>query len=401
MFESLEMTHPDPILTLSEHFMNDTNPRKVDLGIGLYKDKYGDTPVMESVRIAESFVVDSAMDKIYKGSSGLDGFCDVISWLLFRGRSSLIENGRVLSIQTIGGTGAVRLAAEFLKQIDPDKGVWVSDPTWGNHIDIFLHLGMKVSCYPYQSGGGGLNFPIMLESIRKIPEGDVIILHGCGHNPTGYDLSKCQWHAVLEVVKERGLFPVIDMAYHGLANGLCDDIYCVELFSDHLDEMFVAYSCSKNFGLYRDRVGALVVLGKNRDSCVKAKLHLSRLARVSISSPAIHGALIVSEILSSPELNRVWVEELSRMSLRVKFARGMLIKEACKQGCGDAFRNVSNGVGLFSLIPVGREDVDVLREEFCIYMLDSGRINLSGVNDDNVGYIVSSIKALLGKQGGV
>ncbi|NGO91092.1 MAG: aminotransferase class I/II-fold pyridoxal phosphate-dependent enzyme, partial [Halomonas sp.] len=296
-------------------------------------------------------------------------------------------------------TGAIRLAAEFLKQITPDKGVWVSDPTWGNHIDIFLHVGMQVYYYPYQGNGVGLNFPVMLDNIRKIPEGDVVVLHGCGHNPTGFDLSKDQWDAVLEVVKERELFPVIDMAYHGLANGLCDDVYCVELFSDHLDEMFVAYSCSKNFGLYRDRVGALVVLGKSRDRCVKAKLHLARLARVSISSPAIHGALIVSEILSSPDLKKMWIEELHVMSLRVKAARRVLINEARKQGCDDAFRNVCNGVGLFSLIPVYREDVDVLREVFCIYMLDSGRINLSGVNDDNVGYIVSSIKSLLGKGG--
>ncbi|PAU76078.1 amino acid aminotransferase [Halomonas salipaludis] len=397
MFESLEMTHPDPILTLSEHFMSDTNPRKIDLGIGLYKDKNGNTPVMESVRIAESSIVDRAVDKVYKGSSGLDGFCDVISWLLFRARSNLIEYGRVLSIQTIGGTGAIRLAAEFLKQINPKKGVWVSDPTWGNHIDIFSHVGMQVSYYPYQEIGGDLNFPVMLESIRKIPEGDVVVLHGCGHNPTGFDLSKYQWGAVLEVVKERGLFPVIDMAYHGLANDLCDDVYCVELFSDHLDEMLVAYSCSKSFGLYRDRVGALVVLGKSRDSCVKAKLHLARLARVSISSPAIHGALIVSEILSSPDLKRMWVGELNLMSIKIKAARKVLINEARMQGCDDTFRNVCSGVGLFSLIPVGREDVGMLREVFCIYMLDSGRINLSGVNNNNVGYVVSSIKTLLGK----
>jgi len=397
MFESLEMTHPDPILTLSEHFMSDTNSRKVDLGIGLYKDENGNTPVMESVKVAESSIVAGAVDKTYKGSSGLDGFCDAISWLLFRERSNLIEDGRVFSVQTIGGTGAIRLAADFIKQIAPNKGVWVSDPTWGNHVDIFSHVGMQVSYYPYQGSGGDLNFPVMLESIREIPEGDVVVFHGCGHNPTGFDLSKCQWDAVLEVVKERGLFPVIDMAYHGLANGLCDDVYCVELFSDYLDEMLIAYSCSKNFGLYRDRVGALVVLGKSRDSCVKAKLHLARLARVSISSPAIHGALIVSEILSSPDLNRMWVEELKLMSLRIKAARQVLVNEARKQGCDDVFINVCNGVGLFSLIPARREDVGVLRELFCIYMLDSGRINLSGVNNDNVGHVVSSINTLLGK----
>ncbi|PWV66934.1 aromatic amino acid transaminase [Halomonas sp. A11-A] len=395
MFERLEMIRPDPILTLSKHFMSDADPRKVDLGIGLYKDQYGNTPLMESVRIAENFVVSGSADKIYKGSGGLEGFCDVISWLLFKERSDLIEDGRVLSIQTIGGTGAVRLAAEFLKQISNDKGVWVCDPTWGNHVDIFTHVGMKVACYPYQGIGGDLNFQVMLESIKEIPGGDVVVLHGCGHNPTGFDLSRRQWGAVLEVVKERGLFPVIDMAYHGLANGLSKDAYCVELFSEHLDEMFVAYSCSKNFGLYRDRVGALVVLGKSRDSCVKAKLHLAKLARVSISSPAIHGALIVREILSSPDLKRMWEEELSLMSSRVKCVRKVLVDEAHRQGCGAVFRNVYSGAGLFSLIPVRKEDVGVLREEFSIYMLDSGRINLSGVNDDNVGYVVSSIKSLL------
>lgn len=395
MFERLEMIHPDPILTLSEDFMSNADPRKIDLGIGLYKDQHGNTPLMESVRAAEKIVVNGSADKIYKGSSGLDGFCDVISWLLFREKSDLIENGRIFSIQTIGGTGAVRLAAEFLKQISHDKGVWLSDPTWGNHVDIFTHVGMKVAYYPYQGSGGGLSFQLMLEGIRKIPRGDVIVLHGCGHNPTGFDLSRRQWGAVLEVVKERGLFPVIDMAYHGLANGLSDDAYCVELFSEHLDEMLVAYSCSKNFGLYRDRVGALVVLGKSRDSCVKAKLHLAKLARVSISSPAIHGALIVREVLSSPELKRMWEEEVRLMSSRIKCVRKVLVDEAHRQACGAIFRNVYSGAGLFSLLPVRKEDVGVLREVFCIYMLDSGRINLSGVNDDNVGYVVSSIKSLL------
>lgn len=395
MFERLEIINPDPILTLSEGFMSDADPRKIDLGIGLYKDQHGNTPLMESVRIAENFVVNGSADKIYKGSSGLDEFCDVISWLLFKERSGLIENGRVLSIQTIGGTGAVRLAAEFLKQISHDKGVWVSDPTWGNHVDIFTHVGMKVAYYPYQGSGGDLVFQLMLESIKEIPDGDVIVLHGCGHNPTGFDLSRRQWGAVLEVVKERGLFPVIDMAYHGLANGLSNDAYCVELFSEYLDEMLVAYSCSKNFGLYRDRVGALVVLGKSRDSCVKAKLHLAKLARVSISSPAIHGALIVSEVLSSPDLKRMWEEEVSHMSSRIKCVRKVLVDEAHRQACGAVFRNVYSGVGLFSLIPVRKEDVGVLREVYRIYMLDSGRVNLSGINDDNVGYVVSSIKSLL------
>jgi aspartate/tyrosine/aromatic aminotransferase len=205
MLENLEIIPPDPILALNEKFMSDTDPRKIDLGIGLYRNEYGNTPIMESVRIAENLVVNASTDKIYKGSSGLNGFCDVLVRLLFNSRMELIEQGRVLSFQTIGGTGAVRLSAEFLKQISPDKGVWVSDPTWENHKDIFSYIGMKVSCYPYQRNKGELNFNIMLESLRRIPEGDVIVLHGCGHNPTGLDLSKCQWAAVLDIIKERGL----------------------------------------------------------------------------------------------------------------------------------------------------------------------------------------------------
>ncbi len=352
---------------------------------------------MESVRIAERLVVNASVDKVYKGSSGLDGFCAMIVELLFDNRRELIEEGRVLSFQTIGGTGAVRLSAEIIKQISPDKGVWVSDPTWENHKDIFSHIGMKVFCYPYQGIEGELDFQEMLDGLERIPEGDVVVLHGCGHNPTGLDLSKNQWGAVLDVLKEKRLFPIIDMAYHGLSKGLKDDAYCIELLSDHLDEMFVAYSCSKNFGLYRDRVGALLVLGKNRDSSSRVKLQLAKLARVNISSPAIHGALIVNEILSSSELKKLWEDDIDYMLYRIFSSRKTLTDESQFQGCGDVFEGVPRGVGLFSMIPVGFKDVEVLREDFSIYMLRSGRINVSGVNESNVEYLVSSFKSVMYK----
>lgn len=351
---------------------------------------------MKSVKIAEKQIIhDSSSNKVYKGSSGLNGFCYMISDLLFSTRKDLVNDGRVLSFQTIGGTGAIRLSAEMINQINSDRGIWVSNPTWDNHKDIFEYLGMKVDYYPYKGTSRGLDFQSMLEGISKIPESDVIILHGCGHNPTGFDLTEEQWKKVLEIIKERKLLPIIDMAYHGLAKGLQNDTYCIELFSSHLDEMFIAYSCSKNFGLYSDRIGALVVLAKDQKSCSKVKLQLARLARLNFSSPAIHGALIVNKILSSVELKRIWQDEISDMSIRSEAARKMLIKESQRQKCINSFVEVGYGVGLFSIIPIKTEGVEILRNNFGIYILNSGRINVSGLNENNVEYFVSSAKSLL------
>lgn len=395
MLQNIEKIPPDPILTLSQEFMMDIDPKKVDLGIGLYRDECGSSPIMESVKIAERLVVNASMDKVYKGSSGHDGYCSMLVNLLFGHKRELIEEGRVFSFQTIGGTGAVRLSAEIINQVSPCKGVWVSDPTWDNHKDIFLYVGMKVFSYPYQGSNGELDFHGMLDEFKRIPEGDVVILHGCGHNPTGLDLSKKQWGEILSVIMERGLFPIIDMAYHGLSRGLKEDSYCVDLFSDHLDEMFVAYSCSKNFGLYRDRVGALLVLGNDRESCSRIKLQLAKLTRINISSPAIHGALVVNEILASNELGAMWENDISSILSRVLSSRKVLLSESQSQGCGDVFHVVSHGVGLFSMLPIRSHEVRILRDDFSVYMLNSGRINVSGVNQNNVEYIVSSFKSVL------
>lgn len=396
MLEILETIPPDPILTLSDNFIKEINPKKIDLGIGLYKDISNKTPILEAVKIAEKQVVNNlSTNKVYRGSSGLNGFCDMISELLFNKKNELVHEGRVLSFQTIGGTGAIRLSAEIIHQINSERGIWVSNPTWDNHKDIFEHVGMKVSYYPYQGIFGELDFHSMLESISTIPEGDVIILHGCGHNPTGIDIKNEQWSKILEVIKDRKLLPIIDMAYHGLAKGLQDDTYCIDLFSSHLDEMLIAYSCSKNFGLYSDRIGALVVLAKDRKTCSKVKLQLSRLTRLNFSSPAIHGALIVNKILSSVELKKIWINEITHMSIRTRGARRILLEESQRQECASSFINVGHGMGLFSIIPIKAEGIETLRNNFGIYMLNSGRINISGLNENNVEYFVSSAKPLM------
>jgi len=398
VLEVLETIPPDPILTLSEHFIKEVNPKKIDLGIGLYKDISNKTPIMGCVKIAEKKVINNlSADKIYKGSSGLNSFCEMISELLFSNKKELAQEGRVLSFQTIGGTGAIRLSAEIIHQINPERGIWVSNPTWDNHKDIFEYMGMKVYYYPYQGICGELDFQSMLESISIIPRGDVIILHGCGHNPTGIDIKKKQWSKILEVIKDRNLLPIIDMAYHGLAKGLQDDNYCIDLFSSQLDEMFISYSCSKNFGLYSDRIGALIVLTKDRNSCFKVKLQLSRLTRLSCSSPPIHGALIVNEILSSVELKKIWTDEITNMMIRARAARKLLLVESQRQNCARSFIEVGSGVGLFSIIPIKAEGIDILKNNFGIYMLNSGRINISGLNENNIEYFVSSAKPFMNK----
>ncbi|MDP4557617.1 aromatic amino acid transaminase [Halomonas meridiana] len=399
MLETLGKISPDPILTLSDHFNQDANPRKIDLGIGLYQDESNKTPIMECVKIAEQRVIKNlSYDKKYKGSNGFNGFCEAISELLFSRKHELIKERRILSFQTIGGTGAIRLSAEIIYQINPDKGVWISNPTWDNHRDIFQHLGMKIYSYPYSGVLGELDFQSMLESISKIPEGDVIVLHGCGHNPTGFDIKKKQWAKILEIIRYRKLVPIIDMAYHGLTKSLQDDNYCIDLFSSQIDEFFIAYSCSKNFGLYNDRIGALIVVAKNRKTCFKTMLHLSRLTRLSISSPAIHGAYIINEILSSEELKEIWQRELKDMKDRTISARRILLEESKRQNCANLFFEIGYGVGLFSMISIQPKHIDTLRDKFGIYMLRSGRINISGLNEKNIKYFISSTKPFINKQ---
>ncbi|PMR72813.1 aromatic amino acid transaminase [Billgrantia endophytica] len=396
MFDNLEWISPDPILSLSEKFIEDRNPRKVDLGIGLYKNSNGITPIMESVKIAEKYLVSQAEDKVYKGSVGLDGYCNKIISLLYKDAPEIIAEERVTAAQTVGGTGAVRLAAELIKSYSPRRIVWICDPTWENHRGIFSHLGVNIRSYPYLNEKGEFSFDCMIESISKIPFEDILVLHGCGHNPTGYDLTNNQWMHLLEIVKEKRIFPIIDMAYHGLADNLNKDSYGVNLFSEQLDEMFVAYSCSKNFGLYRDRVGALVILGKNKDHCSKIKLHASNLARVNYSSPPIHGASIVNEVLSSNELYQIWAAELERMTTRVKGARKMLVRESSEQGCSEIFLGAARGEGLFSTILLNLNEIRRLKEVYNIYMLEIGRINISGINKNNIEYVVSAIKQVAG-----
>ncbi|AEF53943.1 aromatic amino acid transaminase [Marinomonas posidonica] len=394
MFERLEMIPPDPILTLNQIFNQDNHPHKIDLGIGLYKNDSGTTPIMECVKLAEKHVVHSSKDKIYKGSNGLDSFCENLIEMLFQTNIDLKESGRVSAFQTIGGTGAVRLSAEIVHRININTEIWISNPSWDNHKDIFEHVGLKVNFYPYKSSFGDFNYQNMIECIRKIPQGSIIILHGCGHNPTGFDLTHDQWIEVITLIKELNLLPIIDMAYHGLAKGIAEDRKVIDILVNFVDEFFVTYSCSKNFGLYRDRVGALIIFCKDRKSTAKIKSQLSRLTRLNISTPAAHGALIVNQILSSKELKSLWEDEITHMNTRIKATRCMLIEAGKKHNTQYIFDNIYNGVGLFSMLELTPVDVELLRNEFGIYLLESGRINVSGLNHDNVTYFVSSIKSL-------
>lgn len=391
MFEQIERVPGDAILGLIEAFNKDTNPQKVDLGVGVYRDDHGNTPIMRAVKEAEALLLKNETTKTYIGSHGDPRYGQVILPLVLGAESPVLADKRASATQSPGGTGALRLAADFVKTNLPGKGIWVSDPTWPNHLGIFHAAGLELSKYPYVDADNRLDFDGLIKAFEQIPQGDVVVLHACCHNPSGFDLSKEQWQRVLEVVRERGLLPLVDFAYQGFGDGLEEDAYGARLLAENLDEVLITSSCSKNFGIYRERTGCLIAIAKNTEQMENVRSQMAIVARENYSNPPAHGSAIVCEILTSAELAAVWRDELTEMRDRINGLRRDFVEALAPYGLDKEFTHIAEQRGMFSYTGLKPDQVGRLRDEFGIYMVRSGRANVAGLASENLPYVAKAI----------
>lgn len=390
-FDAIGRVPGDPILGLMEAYAQDPNPRKFDLGVGVYKDAQGLTPIPEAVKIAEARLVESQDTKTYIGGHGNPLFGKVINELVLGAGSKLLAEQRAGATQTPGGTGALRLAADFIAQCLPGKGVWLSNPTWPIHETIFAKAGLKVSHYPYVGSDNRLDVTAMLATLSSVPKGDVVLLHACCHNPTGFDLSQDDWRQVLQIVRERQLLPLIDFAYQGFGDGLEQDAWSTRLFAAELPELLITSSCSKNFGLYRDRTGALIVCAKSADKLIDIRSQLANIARNLWSTPPDHGAAVVATILADPELKARWADEVEAMRLRIAQLRSGLVEALEPHGLRERFAHIGVQRGMFSYTGLSPEQVKQLREHHSVYMVSSGRANVAGIDATRLALLADAI----------
>ncbi|MFK3791325.1 amino acid aminotransferase [Pseudomonas piscis] len=390
-FDAIGRVPGDPILGLMGAYASDPNPRKFDLGVGVYKDSQGLTPIPRSVKLAEQRLVESQDTKIYIGGHGDAAFGKVINELVLGSASPLIVQQRAGATQTPGGTGALRLSADFIAHCLPGRGVWLSDPTWPIHETIFAAAGVKVSHYPYVGSDNRLDVEAMLATLNQVPEGDVVLLHACCHNPTGFDLSQADWQRVLEVVRSRKLLPLIDFAYQGFGDGLEQDAWAVRLFAAELPEVLITGSCSKNFGLYRDRTGALIVCTQDAEKLLDVRSQLAHIARNLWSTPPDHGAAVVATILGDAQLKSLWSDEVEAMRLRIAQLRAGLVQALQPYGLAERFAHIGVQRGMFSYTGLSPAQVQELREHHSVYMVSSGRANVAGIDASRLDQLAEAI----------
>ncbi|HON00989.1 MAG TPA: amino acid aminotransferase [Acidobacteriota bacterium] len=396
MFEHLEMAPADPIFGLTEAFKKDPNPAKINLGVGVYQDETGKTPIFRAVKEAERRLVDTERNKSYLGIAGDTEFLTEAKALIFQGADDLVTSGRVVLVQTPGGTGGVRVGAEFLRLAAPGAGVWMSEPTWPNHPNIFRAAGYKPQTYPYfDPAANRLAFGRMLEALERVPEGDVVLLHGCCHNPTGIDPSLEQWEELASFLAERNLVPLVDFAYQGLGEGWTEDSQGVLALCRKLPEVLVASSFSKNFGLYCERLGALAVIAADAGRAQVALSHLEQVIRSNYSNPPAHGARIVTTILRDPGLRADWEAELGSMRIRLAETRRAFVERLRELGVERDFSYLARQRGIFSFSGLTRGQVELLRRRYSIYLVNSGRINVAGINAGNLDYLCSAVAEVI------
>nr|WP_161807496.1 amino acid aminotransferase [Pseudomonas sp. RIT-PI-q] len=390
-FDAIGRVPGDPILGLMEAYAQDPNPRKFDLGVGVYKDAQGLTPILQSVKLAEQRLVDRQSTKTYIGGHGEPAFGKAINELVLGADSPLIAEQRVGATQTPGGTGALRLSADFIAQCLPGRGVWLSNPTWPIHESIFAKAGVKVSHYPYVGSDNRLDVEAMIAVLKEAPKGDVVLLHACCHNPTGFDLSHDDWRRVLDVVRSRDLVPLIDFAYQGFGDGLEQDAWSTRLFAAELPEVLITSSCSKNFGLYSDRTGALIVCAKTADKLVDVRSQLANIARNLWSTPPDHGAAVVATILGDPELKSLWADEVEAMRLRIAQLRSGLLEALEPHGLRERFAHMGVQRGMFSYTGLTPDQVKQLRDHHSVYMVGTGRANVAGIDATRLDLLAEAI----------
>lgn len=395
MFSQLKQLPADPILGLSVKFKADINPNKIDLGAGIYKDALGITPVLACVKTAEQFRVDNEASKAYLGSAGSADFNARMTDLILGDHKVIAEN-RIKTVSTPGGTGALRVAGEFIKKCTPGATIWVSNPTWANHKGVFEAAGLIVKTYPYYDYENKcLDFPAMLEAFKQIPKEDAVLLHACCHNPSGMDLNQEQWQQIAEVSKQIGFMPVVDMAYQGFGTDLDTDAYGLRLMADTVEQMIICSSCSKNFGLYRERIGACSIIGRSAIAADIINSVLLSVVRVAYSMPPAHGAAIVETILGSDELTTQWHGELAEMRNRINDMRQLLVDKLSENGVTRDFSFITTQNGMFSFLGIDEAQVQRLQDEFSIYIVGSSRISLAGISPDNINYLAKSIAKVL------
>ena len=396
MFESLKPVAMDPILGLMAAFRADDRTTKIDLGVGVYMNDQGHTPVMASVKEAEAQLMQLETTKSYQGIAGDPGYNQHMLELLFGPEHSILSSGRVKTIQAPGGSGALRVGAEVIQRARPESKLWVGVPTWPNHIPLLGSAGFEIKEYPYYDRDTKqINADAMMETLRQVPAGDMVLLHGCCHNPTGADLTRAQWDLIADLALERGFIPFIDTAYQGLGDGLDEDAYGLRMMADRLPELLVASSCSKNFGLYRERTGSITFIAENAKQADIVASQAMSVARQIYSMPPAHGALIVSLILGDAALRANWETELTEVRSRIQSMRTLLTDSIQNNAAGVDFSHVQQQKGMFSFLGLNTDQLDQLRNEFGIYIVSSSRVNLAGINSSNIGYLSSSILSVL------
>ncbi|MFT4651908.1 MAG: aspartate aminotransferase [Porticoccaceae bacterium] len=396
MFESLKPVAIDPILGLMIAFKADTRLVKIDLGVGVYQDDHGHTPVMEAVKIAEARLLELETTKSYQGMAGDPDYNQRILGLLFGEQHSILSSGRVKSIQAPGGSGALRVGAEVIRRARPESKLWIGVPTWPNHIPLLGSAGFEIKEYPYYDmSRHQISSQAMMEALRSVPAGDMVLLHGCCHNPTGADLSHDQWDEIADMALERGFIPFIDTAYQGLGDGLDEDGYGMRMMAERLPELVIASSCSKNFGLYRERTGSITFIAETPEQADIVISQAMSTARSIYSMPPAHGALLVSMVLGDDQLRAQWQAELEMVRLRIKSMRTLLCDSIQDNEAGVDFRHIKEQKGMFSFLGITSVQLQRLREEFGIYIVSSTRVNLAGVNSNNIDYLSQSILRVL------
>jgi aromatic-amino-acid transaminase len=396
ILSAVEMAPRDPILGVTEAFNADPNPNKVNLGVGVYYDDNGKIPLLDCVRRAERQLLETAPPRGYLPIDGLPEYDRSVQALVFGEDSPARAQKRVVTVQALGGTGALKVGADFLRRVDPGAEVWISDPSWENHRALFENAGFEVKAYPYYDAAShGVNFAGMLGTLRGMRAGSIVVLHACCHNPTGVDLTPEQWGEVIEAVRARDLIPFLDIAYQGFGDGIEADAQPVRRFAQAGVALFVSNSFSKSFSLYGERVGALSVVADNQDEAARVLSQLKRLVRTSYSNPPTHGGKIVAGVLGSPELRARWEEELAHMRSRIRAMRSRLVEQVQARVPGADLTFVVRQRGMFSYSGLTREQVRRLREEFSVYAIDTGRICVAALNARNLDYVADAIARVL------
>ena len=396
LFASVEMAPRDPILGLNEQFQADSNPDKVNLGVGVYTDENGKLPLLACVKEAENLLAESPKPRGYLPIDGIVAYDQAVQALVFGAGSDVLQAGRVVTAQALGGTGGLKLGADFLRRLRPQARALISDPSWENHRALFEAAGFDVGTYPYYDAARrGIDFDAMLGALQQAAPGTIVVLHACCHNPTGYDLDGAQWQQVIDAVKARGLVAFLDMAYQGFGEGIAEDGAVIRKFVDSGLDFFVATSFSKSFSLYGERVGALSIVCADRDEAARVQSQIKRVIRTNYSNPPTHGAQVVAIVLNTPALRAQWEQELATMRERIRGMRTALVERLKAHGVDADLSFITRQKGMFSYSGLNAAQMSRLRDEFGIYGVSSGRICVAALNGHNVDYVARAMATVM------